>query len=93
MSQAVEAYRGVTATEKFRYLEILRERTQHDEAQALGNARRQGRAEGRTEGRAEGRAEGREEGRAEEREIWQGVVADKDAKLAELEALLRSRDT
>jgi len=41
MSQAVEAYRGITATEKFRYLDILRERTRYDEAQAIGNARRQ----------------------------------------------------
>jgi len=64
MSQAVEAYRGVTATEKFRYLEILRERTQHDEAQAIGNARRQEAAK------------------------WQDVVADKDARIAELEAQL-----
>ena len=40
MVQAVEAYRGITATEKFQYLEILRERTKHDEAQALANARR-----------------------------------------------------
>ena len=40
MSQAVEAYRGITATEKFKYLEILRARTRHDEAQALSNARK-----------------------------------------------------
>ena len=72
MSQAVEAYRGVTATEEFRYLEILRERTRHDEAQAIGNAKRQG----------------LEEGRAAERGLWQSVVADKDARIAELEALL-----
>jgi hypothetical protein len=75
MSQAVEAYRGVTATEKFRYLEILRERTRHDEAQAIGNAKRKG----------------IEEGRVVERELWQGVVADKDARIAELEAELSAK--
>ena len=41
MNQAVEAYRGITAEEKFQYLEILRARAKHDEAQALNNARRQ----------------------------------------------------
>ena len=40
MSQAVEAYRGITATEEFKYLEVLRARTRHDEAQALRNAER-----------------------------------------------------
>ena len=60
----LKAYRGVTATDKFRYLEILRERTRHDEAQAIGNAKRQEAAK------------------------WQRVVADKDARIAELEAML-----
>ena len=41
MSQAVEAYRGITATEEFKHLEIIRARTRHDEAQALSNARKQ----------------------------------------------------
>jgi len=41
MSQAVEAYRGITATEEFQYLEILRARAGHDEAQAMNNARKQ----------------------------------------------------
>ena len=40
MSQAVAAYRGITATEEFKNLEILRARTRHDEAQALRNAER-----------------------------------------------------
>jgi len=40
MNQAVEAYRGITATEEFKYLEVLRARARHDEAQALNNARR-----------------------------------------------------
>ena len=33
---------------------------------------------------AKGRAEGKAEGRTEEREIWQNVVADKDAEIARL---------
>ena len=42
MSQAVEAYRGITATEEFKYYEILRARTKHDEAQAIHNAELRG---------------------------------------------------
>jgi len=42
MTQAVEAYRGITATEEFKYLEILRVRARHDEAQAMSNARKKG---------------------------------------------------
>jgi len=76
MSQAVEAYRGVTATEKFRYMEILRERTMHDEAQALGNARRKG----------------LEEGRVVEREKWQNIIAGKDAQLVDKDAQLADKD-
>jgi len=41
MNQAVEAYCGITATEEFKHLEIIRARTRHDEAQALSNARKQ----------------------------------------------------
>ena len=38
MSQAIEAYRGITATEEFKYLEHLRSKARHDEAQAIRNA-------------------------------------------------------
>ena len=38
MSQAVEAYRGITALEEYRHLEILRARARHDEASALAHA-------------------------------------------------------
>ena len=41
MGEAIQAYRGVTATEEFKNLEWMRAKTRHDEAQALGNARRQ----------------------------------------------------
>jgi len=75
MSQAVEAYRGITATEEFRYLEIMRARARHDEAQAIMNA--------------EMRGEKRGENRSDEK--WQDVVADKVARIAELEALLNQK--
>ena len=38
MNQAVEAYRSVSATDEFKYLEQLRAKARHDEAQALRNA-------------------------------------------------------
>jgi len=40
MSQAVDGYRVITATDQFKYLEELRAKTRHDEAQALRNAER-----------------------------------------------------
>jgi predicted transposase/invertase (TIGR01784 family) len=58
MREAIGAYRTVTATDKFKELERLRSRARHNEASALGHARR------------------------EEREKWQGVIADKDAAIA-----------
>jgi len=41
MTQAVSAYRTVSASEKFRTLEKIREKTRHDEAQALYNKEKQ----------------------------------------------------
>ena len=38
MGQAIEAYRDITATEEFKYLEHLRSKARHDEAQAIRNA-------------------------------------------------------
>jgi len=73
MTQAIGAYRHVTATDEFKELERLRSRARHNEASALGHARR--------------------EGYREADQKWQGVVADKDAALAnnaaEIEALRR----
>jgi predicted transposase YdaD len=54
MAQAVEAYRHISAAEEFRQLERLRENMRHNEASALGHARREGRQEGMREGRREG---------------------------------------
>jgi predicted transposase/invertase (TIGR01784 family) len=41
MSDAIEAYRSITADEKFRYIELSREMAAHDEAQRMSNARKQ----------------------------------------------------
>ena len=68
MSQAIMAYRSVTADEKFKELERLRSRARHNEASALGHARR--------------------EATKAERAKWQGVVANKDAAIAEQAALI-----
>jgi len=47
MSAAVQAYRHVAASPEFREIARLRSKARHDEAQALGNARKQGAAEER----------------------------------------------
>jgi hypothetical protein len=46
------------------------------------------RDEGKTEGKIEGKKEGKIEGEKEERAKWEGVVADKNAALAEQAALI-----
>ena len=78
MEQAIRAYRKVTASDEFKELERLRSLARHNEASALGHARR----------------EARQEAIRETDEKWQGVVAEKDAIAAEQAALiaeLRSR--
>ncbi len=88
MEEAIKAYRHVTATDEFKEIERLRSRARHNEASAIGHARREARAKGK----AEGRREGRREGKQAERAKWQGVVADKDAALAEKDAALAGKD-
>jgi len=68
MSEAIQAYRHVSASSEFREKERLWAKARHDEAQALRNAER--------------KAERREH------EKWQGVVANKDAALADKDALI-----
>ena len=53
MEQAINAYYSITASPEFREIERLREKAQHDEAQALLHARREGMQEGRREGISE----------------------------------------
>jgi predicted transposase/invertase (TIGR01784 family) len=75
MSDAIQAYRSITADEKFRHIELLREMAEHDEAQRMGNARRQGEKLG------EERADAK----------WQNVLAEKDAEIERLRAELQAR--
>ena len=69
MSQAVEAYRGITATEEFKYLEILRARAGHDEAQAIRNAERRGEKRGEQRGAEAERPKWQEENKRDTIEI------------------------
>jgi len=41
MSEAIQAYHSITATDEFKNLEWMRRMTAHNEATALGHARRQ----------------------------------------------------
>jgi predicted transposase/invertase (TIGR01784 family) len=76
MNEAIQAYRGVTVTNEFRSLEWLREKTRHDEAQALQNAERRG--EQRGEKRGEQRANEKWQGVAKENERLQGVAKENE---------------
>ncbi len=76
MEEAIKAYRHVTATDEFKEIERLRSRARHNEASAIGHARREGRREGEQIG--EKRADAK----------WQGVVAEQAALIAELQARL-----
>ena len=67
MGEAIQAYRGVTATEEFRNLEWLRAKTRHDEAQAIRNAERRG--EQRSDEKWQGVAEENERLRLELAEL------------------------
>ena len=85
MSEAIQAYHGITATEEFRSLEWLREKTRRDAAQALGNARRQG-AEERDEHWQIVVAD--KDATIADKDA---TIANKDARIAELEAQLKNR--
>ena len=69
VNKTILIIRNLSGDEKIRQEAYYREKRLHDEATALGHARREGIAQGRAEGRAEGltqgRAEGLTQGRAE----------------------------
>ena len=71
IKKTIVIVRHLSGDEKVRQEAYYREKRLHDEATALGHARREGLAEGLTQGRAEGltqgRAEGLTQGRAEGR--------------------------
>lgn len=65
MQKAVRVIYDMSEDTKVREAARTREKTLHDEASALYNAKQEGLAEGRAEGISEGRAEGLAKGRAE----------------------------
>ena len=67
IKKTIVIVRHLSGDEKVRQEAYYREKRLHDEATALGHARREGLAEGLTQGRAEGLTQGRAEGRAEGR--------------------------
>ena len=80
MTQAVGAYHSITADKQFQYLETLRSRAGHDEAQALSNARKQG-----------AKAEREKlQGVIAEKD---SALAERDSALAEREAALANQKT
>ena len=72
LSKAVAAYRKVTASDRFKELERIREKARHDEASVVYNAEMRGEAKGVET----------------EREKWQEVVAEKDKEIAILKAMV-----
>jgi predicted transposase/invertase (TIGR01784 family) len=75
MNQAIGAYRSITATDEFKEIERLRSRARHNEAAALGNARREAAAEERTKWQVVVADK-------------DAALADKDAEIERLRALL-----
>jgi predicted transposase YdaD len=63
MADTIVEYAKLSNEEQQRLRDFYEEIRKHDEATALGSARREGIAEGRAAGIAEGRAEGRAEER------------------------------
>ena len=80
MSQAVEAYRGITALDEYKHLEILRARARHDEAQAIYNAEKN--AERRRDEHWQGVVEEKDAALAEQN----AALANKNAVIAEKNA-------
>ena len=75
MKQAIGAYREVTATDEFKEIERLRARARHNEASALGQARREAQREEREKW----------QGVVAEKDA---ALTEKDALIAELRAQL-----
>jgi len=79
MSEALQAYRHVAASDKFIQMEKMRSKTRHDEAQALKNAERRG--EKRADTKWQGVVAGKD-----------ATIADKDAALASKDATIADKD-
>jgi len=83
MSQAINAYRSITATDEFKEMERLRSRARNNEASALGHARREGfrEADEKWQGVVAEVVAEKEREKAE-------AIAEKDAALAEQATLI-----
>ncbi|GHS88919.1 hypothetical protein AGMMS49957_11220 [Synergistales bacterium] len=66
MCKSVQKISGITATDEFKEIERLRTLARHNEASALGHARREATREATAKANAK----------------WQAVVANKDVALA-----------
>ena len=86
MSEAIQAYRGVTATDEFRNLEWIRTKTQHDEAQALYNAKQRGAEDERVKWQV---IVADRDAALVDKDV---ALADKDAALADRDAALANKD-
>ena len=84
MADTIVMLRQLSADEQIRMEAYYREKRMHDEASALGSARREGRAEGEAIGRVKGEAIGEARGRAEGEAIGEARgKAEAYSKLAE----------
>ncbi|GHV45935.1 hypothetical protein FACS1894204_06530 [Synergistales bacterium] len=93
MEEAIGAYRGITATDEFKEIERLRTLARHNEASALGHARREATAKANAKWQAV--VADKEAALANKDAEWGSIVAankaalmDKDAEIARLRAQL-----
>jgi predicted transposase/invertase (TIGR01784 family) len=89
MKQAIDAYHSITATSEFKELERLRTLARHNEASALGHARREAAREATEKADVKWQKE-QAKWQAEQAKL-QDVVADKDAEIARLRAQLSDK--
>ena len=85
MEQAIGAYHHVTATKEFKEIERLRSLARHNEASALGNARREGYRE--AEEKLQSVIADKDSVIADK----DSVIADKDSEIARLRAMLEKK--
>jgi predicted transposase/invertase (TIGR01784 family) len=88
MKEAVAAYKSVAVSPEFYEIERIRDRTRHNEASAIGHARREAAAEAAAEATMR-EAEKWQTVVADKDAEWQTVVADKDAEIERLRSLLK----
>jgi flagellar biosynthesis/type III secretory pathway protein FliH len=94
MNEAINAYNSITVSPEFRELERARAYARHNEASALGHARREGEAKGIAKGMEEGMAKGMEQGIAKgmEQGIAKGMEQERKKWQAEIERLRAELD-